>query len=217
MGIVAAPSHPQQLDLFFLDFLPLSYYSVVYLAVSHSDTWESIVWSVYKGAFCVCHILLFPSLQALLPSFTMGEKSLPKTPSLSKKTSSMSSTGGKQKSILGFFSKPSQTPTSGPAPSAKSSPKDATNSSPCLKESATKSNFLPVKRKPAANITPVPSSDALEPSSSQENHSEATPQVFNDLSKMALASSPSRRVSQPRTVHICMAIRPRLHPLDAPN
>ncbi|KAK6860821.1 hypothetical protein PG995_004457 [Apiospora arundinis] len=125
----------------------------------------------------------------------MGEKSLPKTPSLSKKTSSMSSTGGKQKSILGFFSKPSQTPTSGPAPAAKPSPKDATNSSPCLKET-TKSNSLPVKRKPVANITPVPSSDALEPSSSQENHSEATPQVFNDLSKMALASSPSRRAKK---------------------
>ncbi|KAK8103403.1 DNA mismatch repair protein msh6 [Apiospora kogelbergensis] len=92
----------------------------------------------------------------------MGEKSLPKTPSLSKKTSSMSSTGGKQKSILGFFSKPAQTPTGGPASSAKPSPKDTNDSSPCLKET-TKSNSLPVKRKPAANITPVPSSDALEP------------------------------------------------------
>lgn len=124
----------------------------------------------------------------------MGEKSLPKTPSLTKKTSSMSSTGGKQKSILGFFSKPAQNGASGPAVSTKSSPPKEANSSPCLKESSTKSNSLRTK-KPAANITPVPSSDALEPSSSQENHSEATPKVFQDLSKMALASSPSRRVS----------------------
>ncbi|KAK7994628.1 DNA mismatch repair protein [Apiospora marii] len=126
----------------------------------------------------------------------MGEKSLPKTPSLSKKTSSMSSTGGKQKSILGFFSKPAQNATSGPGPSTKSSPPKEANSSPCLKESSTKSNSLRTKKKPAANITPVPSSDALEPSSSQENHSEATPKVFQDLSKMALASSPSRRAKK---------------------
>ncbi|KAK7986898.1 MSH6 protein [Apiospora saccharicola] len=113
----------------------------------------------------------------------MGEKALPKTPSLSKKTSSMSSTGGKQKSILGFFSKPAQNGTKA-------------NSSPGLKESSTKSNSLRNKKPTAAKITPVPSSDAIEPSSSQENHSEATPKVFQDLSKMALASSPSRRAKK---------------------
>ncbi|KAK8075867.1 DNA mismatch repair protein msh6 [Apiospora hydei] len=119
----------------------------------------------------------------------MGEKSLPKTPSLTKKTSSMSSTGGKQRSILGFFSKPAQNAAT--APSAKSSPPKEANSSLCLKESTTK--------KKAANITPVPSSDAIEPSSSQENHSEATPKQATPataISKMALASSPSRRAKK---------------------
>lgn len=79
-----------------------------------------------------------------------------KTPSGSRKAGSISSSatsGRQQQSILGFFAKASPVPTSSPTPS-------------CLKET-TKSN-----RKPS-NTTPVPSSDALEPSSSQENHGSA--------------------------------------------
>ncbi|KAK6949705.1 hypothetical protein Daesc_009789 [Daldinia eschscholtzii] len=86
----------------------------------------------------------------------MGDSRTParKTPSMSRKPSSTSSAAtGKQQTILGFFAKASPAPNSSPTPS-------------CLKET-TKSN-----RKPSA-VTPVPSSDALEPSSSQENHGSA--------------------------------------------
>lgn len=141
----------------------------------------------------------------------MGEKALPKTPSLTKKTSSTSSTTGskQQKSILGFFSKASQ---NGPSSaSGKSANKDA-DSSPCLKETTkSNSNSLQLKKK-AVNITPVPSSDAIEPSSSQENHSVSTVKVLKDAlpspvtpaelpskqavaAKITMGSSPSRKVS----------------------
>ncbi|KAI0002351.1 DNA mismatch repair protein Msh6 [Xylariaceae sp. FL0662B] len=131
----------------------------------------------------------------------MGETRTPtsaKTPSLSRKPSSAtSSTGKQQKSILGFFSK---------------TPSQKNNSPPCLQES-TKSNSLQLNKKPS-NITPVPSSDALEPSSSQENHdSTATVKVFDDslpspatstevkieqavLPKATMDSSPSRKVKK---------------------
>lgn len=105
----------------------------------------------------------------------MGEKSSApartpaKTPVTAKKTTNASSTSstGKQQSILGFFSKsatPSSTAASTPAPSksVKLSP------SSTLKESKTKFNSaIPAKR--PTTLTPVPSSDAVEPLSSQEN------------------------------------------------
>ncbi|RYO84851.1 hypothetical protein DL766_001525 [Monosporascus sp. MC13-8B] len=90
------------------------------------------------------------------------------TPSLSRKPSSTSATGKQQKSILGFFSKASKDTTASPTPATT-----IASSSPCLKET-TKSNSLHLNRKPSKNITPVPSSDALEPSSSQENMDSAT-------------------------------------------
>ncbi|KAK8064352.1 hypothetical protein PG994_006990 [Apiospora phragmitis] len=124
----------------------------------------------------------------------MGEKSLPKTPSLSKKTSSMSSTGGNRR--VSWASSPNL-PVGPPRPLRNPCPRKPTPS-PCLKET-TKSNSLHLNRKPAASITPVPSSDALEPSSSQENHSEATPKQAvpsKAISKMALGSSPSRRAKK---------------------
>lgn len=78
-----------------------------------------------------------------------------KTPSTSRKQSSVSSSAtGKQQSILGFFGK---SQTSSPLPS-----------SPCLQETAKSTT----NRKPSS-ITPVPSSDAVEPSSSQENQGSA--------------------------------------------
>ncbi|RYP66753.1 hypothetical protein DL771_007633 [Monosporascus sp. 5C6A] len=87
------------------------------------------------------------------------------TPSLSREPSSTSSaTAKQQKSILGFFSKASKDSATSPT---------LASSSPCLKES-TKSNSLQLNRKPSKNITPVPSSDALKPSSSQENMDSAT-------------------------------------------
>ncbi|KAI2622332.1 DNA mismatch repair protein Msh6 [Hypoxylon sp. NC1633] len=127
----------------------------------------------------------------------MGDTRTPtrKTPSMSKKPSSVSSsaTVGKQqqKTILGFFARAS--PSSSPS---------------CLKET-TKSN-----RKPSA-VTPLPSSDALEPSSSQENHGSAAtlkvhsnhllpspvipaePTIKQPLSTEAVVeSSPSRKVKK---------------------
>ncbi|KAI1459819.1 DNA mismatch repair protein Msh6 [Annulohypoxylon moriforme] len=102
-----------------------------------------------------------------------------KTPStISRKSSSLSSsanTAKGQQTILGFFSKASPVPTSSPTPS-------------CLKET-TKSN-----RKPSI-VTPVPSSDALEPSSSQENHGSAA--TIKPLSTRAVVdSSPTRKTKK---------------------
>ncbi|KAI1652564.1 DNA mismatch repair protein Msh6 [Daldinia decipiens] len=105
----------------------------------------------------------------------MGESRTParKTPSTSRKPSSTSMATGKQQTLLGFFTKASPAPNSSPTPS-------------CLKET-TKSN-----RKPSA-VTPVPSSDALEPSSSQENRgSAATVKPFS--ARDVMSSSPTRKV-----------------------
>ncbi|ATY58896.1 DNA mismatch repair msh6 [Cordyceps militaris] len=73
------------------------------------------------------------------------------------------SSSAKQKSIMSFFQKSS--PAATPSPAARK--QVSSDPSSCLKE--TKANFLP-KAKPAQKLsTPVPSSDAPEPSSSQEN------------------------------------------------
>ncbi|OTA57403.1 DNA mismatch repair protein Msh6 [Hypoxylon sp. EC38] len=108
----------------------------------------------------------------------MGDSRTPakKTPSVSRKPSSVSSsatTGKGQRTILGFFAKASPAPNSSPTPS-------------CLKET-TKSN-----RKPST-ITPVPSSDALEPSSSQENHGSAATVKQPLSAQPVMDSSPSRK------------------------
>ncbi|KAL7620158.1 DNA mismatch repair protein msh6 [Parahypoxylon ruwenzoriense] len=115
----------------------------------------------------------------------MGDARTPakKTPSTSKKPGSTSSsaTAGKQQSILGFFAKASPTPT----PSTSSS---------CLKET-TKSN-----RKPST-VTPVPSSDVLEPSSSQENHdSAATVKVPSNVSLLSTVSPAKAPIKQRQRV-----------------
>lgn len=112
----------------------------------------------------------------------MAAKTPAKPPTLLKSTSSASSTGKQQKSILGFFAKTANTASSpasstAAAPTPKA-PKDTTEpaSSPCLKEtSRAKTNSLQLStgRTRRKDITtPVPSSDAAEPSSSQENHNE---------------------------------------------
>ncbi|KAH9908852.1 DNA mismatch repair protein Msh6 [Xylariomycetidae sp. FL2044] len=119
----------------------------------------------------------------------MGETRTPaKTPSLSRKTSSMSSsTKGKQQSILGFFSKPS--------PHSSTTSNATPNST--LRET-TKSNSLSFSKK-SPNVTPVPSSDALEPSSSQENHDAASAATLKQAGTMkvdTLASSPTRKAKK---------------------
>lgn len=99
----------------------------------------------------------------------MGEKPASAPARTPAKTPSST---GKQQSILGFFSKASQpkakTNTSGTTSSASATPSTSkADKSTCLKET-TKANSLSFAKRPS-NITPVPSSDAAEPLSSQEN------------------------------------------------
>ncbi|KAF2965114.1 hypothetical protein GQX73_g8462 [Xylaria multiplex] len=109
----------------------------------------------------------------------MGETRTPaKTPSRKSGpalTSASSSTATrKQQSILGFFAKsspnaPSKSPSTTATPTATTPARVS-----CLQET-TKSNSLQLNRnKKPSSVTPVPSSDAVEPSSSQENHETAT-------------------------------------------
>ncbi|KAJ0122142.1 dna mismatch repair protein msh6 [Diaporthe amygdali] len=103
----------------------------------------------------------------------MGEKTASASARTPAKTPSSTS---KQQSILGFFSKASQpkakpnSSANGSTPAASATPstsKAGKVSSSCLKET-TKANSLSFAKRPS-NITPVPSSDAVEPLSSQEN------------------------------------------------
>src|SRR5690606_17796531 len=142
-----------------------------------------------------------PSKATSMPARTPA-----KTPSSTKKMGGTAS-GGKQQSILGFFGRSASTPTAAkPAPSQP-------DSSPCLRET-TKSNSL--ARPSRAHITPVPSSDAMEPPSSQENvvstnakvaasapalPSPVTPAEFlvkqNSSALPLMSSSPIRKVYRP--------------------
>lgn len=94
----------------------------------------------------------------------MGEKSTPaRTPARTPSTAKKAPSTGKQQSILGFFSKPG----AGPSPSTKPASTSKKDASPqCLKET-TRANSMLARRTTA--VTPVPSSDAIEPGSSQEN------------------------------------------------
>lgn len=105
----------------------------------------------------------------------MGEKPASAPARTPAKTPSSTA---KQQSILGFFSKASQpkakpnasAPASSASASASATPsttKADKKSSTCLKET-TKANSLSFSKRPST-ITPVPSSDAAEPLSSQEN------------------------------------------------
>ncbi|KAI0102664.1 DNA mismatch repair protein msh6 [Nemania sp. FL0031] len=145
----------------------------------------------------------------------MGETRTPaKTPSTSRKIGSASGSASvsssaaarKQQSILGFFAKSSPT-----APSkSKATPTSSTTTTPtaaaaaarssCLQET-TKTNSLQLNRtKKPSNVTPVPSSDAIEPSSSQENHDCATVTPSNKKraapTNLGMASSPSRKAKK---------------------
>ncbi|KAK3385156.1 muts domain V-domain-containing protein [Podospora didyma] len=130
----------------------------------------------------------------------MGEKvarTPARTPSTAKKPSQAPSTGKQQQSILGFFSRSAAAANSnGPAssPSARPTPTTlAKKESPqCLKET-TKSNSMPLPKHPANNITPVPSSDAPEPLSSQENRDASTVKKPSVKIQPSMASSPSRK------------------------
>ncbi|TVY81493.1 DNA mismatch repair protein msh6 [Lachnellula suecica] len=116
------------------------------------------------------------------------------TPTLKKQSSSTGSASG-QRSIASFFSK-------APANSTLSSLNGALKSNPC---NATNSMAKPAAapKKPAfkkaavKNMTPVPSSDAMGPSSSQENENGGIPEeVDNGLPS---PTTPAKRVSQQAT------------------
>ncbi|KAI1347126.1 DNA mismatch repair protein msh6 [Xylaria sp. FL0043] len=139
----------------------------------------------------------------------MGETRTPaKTPSSKKPGSALASTATatrKQQSILGFFGKSSPSaPAKSPA-STTTTPTTAVTTTPrassCLQETTTKSNSLQLNRnKRPSNATPVPSSDAVEPSSSQENHDSAEMDPANKKgavsTKLVIGSSPSRRAKK---------------------
>ncbi|KAH8840683.1 hypothetical protein MCOR27_005615 [Pyricularia oryzae] len=113
----------------------------------------------------------------------------PAKPTPAKKATPAASTG-KQASILGFFAKSGTPSASSKLPTRSSEP----NSSPCLKET-TKSNTLARNKHPRENITPVPSSDAIEPSSSQENRDASTiKRAVNNL--VIASSSPVKKVKK---------------------
>lgn len=99
-----------------------------------------------------------------------------------KKPAGPASTG-KQASILGFFSKTATPSSSTKLPARPAEPA----SSPCLKET-TKSNAMARKRSPSEKATPVPSSDAVEPRSPQDENRGAST-VKRAIGSMVIASS----------------------------
>ncbi|UNI24880.1 DNA mismatch repair protein msh6 [Purpureocillium takamizusanense] len=100
----------------------------------------------------------------------------------------------KQRSIVSFFQKSS--PAASTPTAASSSDKVSSGPQPsCLQE--TKANTLPKPKASAKLVTPVPSSDALEPPSSQEND------TINSESRPAtLRSSPTTMTSGLRASHL---------------
>ncbi|KAH7625792.1 putative MSH6 protein [Sordaria sp. MPI-SDFR-AT-0083] len=146
----------------------------------------------------------------------MGDKSSTpartpaRTPSTVKR-SGLASTG-RQSSILGFFSKTavSATPTnatsnansnanstvtaSSPASDATATPRPGQKekSPECLKETTKSNSILPPRRRRGLDETPVPSSDAVLPPSSQENPGTAYSKD-DDTKTIMMPSSPIRR------------------------
>ncbi|GJC84479.1 DNA mismatch repair protein msh6 [Colletotrichum liriopes] len=109
-----------------------------------------------------------------------------KTPSTLKRQPS--SSAGTQKTIVQFFSKSANA-------SSRSTPKptaSAPDSSPCLRES-TRTNTLPKAPQPSS-MTPVPSSDAIEPASSQENMVTSSVKVAAD-DALTSPSTPAETVT----------------------
>ncbi|RSL50001.1 hypothetical protein CEP54_012154 [Fusarium duplospermum] len=121
-----------------------------------------------------------------------------KTPSRATKPAAPSSSA-KQRSIVSFFQKaPPSSPAPASSPLSKNTP--ANKQSLCLRET-TKANSLPKptpKQTPKSSTklsTPVPSSDAIEPPSSQENES-TVKKPKSKMNEDALPSSPTRKVKK---------------------
>lgn len=130
-------------------------------------------------------------------------------PSSQKKQQPSSAGSTRNGSILSFFSKaPNGTPNSATGVWAASSEAKGLNSMAKGNVSVKKPSF---KKVTANNVTPVPSSDAMGPSSSQENENGGIPEevedtglplpaapakkvVMQEFNGKALGSSPSRKV-----------------------
>ena len=132
------------------------------------------------------------------------------------------SSSAKQRSIVSFFQKSSP---AGPAssPSSKVQPPASSPSASCLKET-TKANSLPKpspfnpKSKSKQKLsTPVPSSDAIDPPSSQENQDTEVPSSAiaksTAVTPVVNGSSPSRKVSL-IDLEFCYALSNSSHRLE---
>ncbi|KAH7324336.1 muts domain V-domain-containing protein [Stachybotrys elegans] len=130
-----------------------------------------------------------------------------RTPAKATKPAASASSSAKQRSIYSFFQKSSpasasasaSTPAVPPSSSPLSKKVSPATTRSCLKET-TKANTLP-KPKPSDKLkTPVPSSDAPEPPSSQENMESTveTVRAVKKVSQLAAAqgSSPTRKVKK---------------------
>ncbi|APA06987.1 hypothetical protein SS1G_04335 [Sclerotinia sclerotiorum 1980 UF-70] len=138
-------------------------------------------------------------------------------PSLKKQNSSVGSSKN-QASILGFFSKkPASTPTRKPstdAPGGILQPNGSANSSKSTPKPSSTVKRPQFKKSVQKSVTPVPSSDNIEPPSSQENKNGGIPTEVDDCSSsppapaekaaeqladidgLVLASSPSRKAAK---------------------
>ncbi len=126
-----------------------------------------------------------------------------KTPA-TVKTAKQAPSTGKQRSILGFFSRSGAAgatsgATASPSPSTKPASSSKRDTSPqCLKETTTKANSMLVTRR-TTTVTPVPSSDAAEPLSSQENRDASTVKV---PSMHALLSAAHAKIAQKSAISV---------------
>ncbi|TDZ17383.1 DNA mismatch repair protein msh6 [Colletotrichum orbiculare MAFF 240422] len=126
----------------------------------------------------------------------MKEKSSPAARTPAKTPASLkrqpSSSAGTQKTIVQFFSKTNNTASRSASKPALAQP--APDSSPCLRES-TRTNSLP-RSNHQPSITPVPSSEAVGPPSSQENLDTAGLKVSRTIPSVT-SSSPTRKTRKP--------------------
>ncbi|KAH6663257.1 DNA mismatch repair protein msh6 [Plectosphaerella plurivora] len=108
------------------------------------------------------------------------------------RTPAKTPSGGGQRSIMSFFTKSASSTKAG----TTRTPAAETPKSSCLQESTTRSNTLLKARHPV-DTTPVPSSDAPEPRSSQENVDAFTAKKIRKVSSVnPLPSSPSRKTKK---------------------
>ncbi|KAF7553926.1 hypothetical protein G7Z17_g3292 [Cylindrodendrum hubeiense] len=122
-----------------------------------------------------------------------GDRAAARTPAKATKPAA-STSSAKQRSIVSFFQKAApSTPAAASSPLSKVTP---SKPSSCLKET-TKANSLPkpkIPLKPSVKLaTPVASSDAIEPPSSQEN-------MASGLKVAKPLSSPTASLAKPKQV-----------------